>query len=97
MTKQELAEKIAAKTNLSKKSAEEAAVAFIDSVIEAVVAGDNVQLIGFGTFTSKDRPARNGRNPRTGETVKIAAAKVPVFKPGKGFKEALNVKKGKKK
>lgn len=97
MNKQDLVAKLADKAGLSKAGANEAITAFVDVVKEAVAGGDSVQLIGFGTFTSRERPAREARNPRTGEKVKIAAAKVPVFKAGKGFKEAMNVKKGKKK
>lgn len=90
MTKTELIEKMAEKANLSKKDAENALSAFIDSVKETVAGGDNVQLIGFGTFVVRERSAREGHNPRTGEVVKIAAAKVPAFKAGKAFKDAVN-------
>jgi len=90
MTKTELIAKMAEKANLSKKDAENALSAFIDSVKETVVGGDNVQLIGFGTFEVRERSAREGHNPRTGEVVKIAAAKVPAFKAGKAFKDAVN-------
>ena len=90
MTKTELIAKMAEKANLSKKDAENALTAFIDSVKETVAGGDNVQLIGFGTFEVRERSAREGHNPRTGEVVKIAAAKVPAFKAGKAFKDAVN-------
>ncbi len=90
MTKTELIAKMAEKANLSKKDAENALSAFIDSVKETVAGGDNVQLIGFGTFEVRERSAREGHNPRTGEVVKIAAAKVPAFKAGKAFKDAVN-------
>ena len=90
MNKSELIAKMAEKGELSKKDAEKALNAFVDAVKEAIAGGENVQLIGFGTFENRERAAREGRNPRTGETVKIAAAKVPAFKPGKAFKDALN-------
>ena len=90
MTKTELIAKMAEKANLSKKDAENALSAFIDSVKETVAGGDNVQLIGFGTFEVRERSAREGHNPRTGEVVKIAAAKVPAFKSVNAFKDAVN-------
>ncbi len=90
MNKSELIAKMAEKGELSKKDAEKALNAFVDAVKEAIAGGENVQLIGFGTFENRERAAREGRNPRTGETVKIAAAKVPAFKPGKAFKDAVN-------
>ena len=90
MTKTELIAKMAEKAYLSKKDAENALSAFIDSVKETVAGGDSVQLIGFGTFEVRERSAREGHNPRTGEVVKIAAAKVPAFKAGKAFKDAVN-------
>ena len=93
MNKSELVAALAAKTELSKKDAEKAVNAFVESVNEALTKGDKVQLIGFGTFAVKDRPARVARNPRT------AASKAPVFKAGKALKDKVNVpakKKGKK-
>ena len=89
MTKIELVEKISEKTALTKKDSEKALNAFIDSVKEAVAGGDKVQLIGFGTFEVRNRSARVGRNPRTGENVKIAATKTPAFKAGKAFKDVV--------
>lgn len=97
MNKTELAEKIAEKAGLSKTDAAKALNAAIESIEEAVVAGDQVQLIGFGTFKVSERSARTGRNPLTGETLKIAASKSPKFQPGKAFKEACNAKKSSKK
>ncbi len=98
MNKQELLTKVAEATNLSKKAAAEVIDAFTGAVVEAVAKGESVQLIGFGTFTSRERGAREARNPRTGEKIKIAAAKAPVFKAGKSFKDAVNApKKSKKK
>ena len=99
MNKSELAAALASKTELSKKDAEKTISSFIDIVSDSLAKGDKVQLIGFGTFMIKDRPARNARNPRTGEEIKIAAAKAPAFKGGKALKEKVNVpakKKGKK-
>ena len=99
MNKQELIAKISETTNLPKKSAAEAVDAFTSAVMEAVAKGDSVQLVGFGTFGCRERGAREARNPRTGEKIKIEAAKAPVFKAGKGFKDAVNkpAKKAKKK
>ena len=89
MNKTELVASIAEKANISKKDAEKALVAFIDSVAAELKAGGKVQLIGFGTFETRARAAKEGRNPRTGETIKIAASKVPAFKAGAGLKNAV--------
>ena len=90
MNKQELIKKIAQDAELTQKHAAAALESMVDSVKEAVAAGDKVQLIGFGTFESKKRDASTGRNPRTGKAVKIEAAVLPVFKAGKAFKDAVN-------
>lgn len=90
MNKNELVAAMAEKAELSKKDAEKALDAFKAVVEEALVKGDKVQLVGFGTFEAKERPARVGRNPRTGEEVKIAASKAPAFKAGKQLKDAVN-------
>ena len=90
MNKQELIKKVAQDAELTQKQAAAALESMMDSVKEAVAAGDKVQLIGFGTFESKKRDARTGRNPRTGKAVKIKAAVLPVFKAGKAFKDAVN-------
>ena len=90
MNKGELINKIAEGANLSKKDAGIALDAAINAVSDALAAGDSVQLIGFGTFAIKERAAREGRNPRTGEVVKIEAAKAPVFKAGKALKDKVN-------
>jgi hypothetical protein len=90
MNKTELIERIAVKAELSKKDAKDALEAALAVIQEAVVNGDPVQLVGFGTFSSSVRAARNGRNPLTGEKMEIKAAKVPKFKAGKCFKDALN-------
>ncbi len=90
MNKAELISSIADKSKLSKKDAEAALKGFIESVEEALENGEKVQLIGFGTFETRERAAREGRNPRTKETITIPASKVPVFKAGKDFKDRVN-------
>ena len=90
MNKVELVEAMAKKTGLSKKDAEAALKAFIDTVEFEVKKGRKVQLVGFGTFELSKRAARKGRNPQTGEALKIKASKTPKFKPGKAFKDAVN-------
>lgn len=90
MNKSELVAAIAEKAGVSKKDTEAMLKAFIETVEGTVKKGDKVQLIGFGTFEAKTRAARTGKNPRTGETIKIAAAKVPAFKAGAAFKDLLN-------
>ena len=90
MNKVELVEAMAKKTGLSKKDAEGALKAFIDTVEFEVKKGRKVQLVGFGTFEVSKRAARKGRNPQTGEAMKIKASKTPKFKPGKAFKDAVN-------
>jgi len=89
MNKTELIAALAGKAELSKKDAEKALNAFVEVVSDAMKAGDKVQLVGFGTFESKQRPARTARNPRTGEAVKIAASKTVSFKVGKALKDSL--------
>ena len=90
MNKTELVAKVAEKTGFTKKDAEKAVDAVFCSVEEAMVAGDKVQLVGFGTFEVKDREARTGRNPQSGAEIQIPASKNPTFKAGKGLKEAVN-------
>ena len=90
MNKTELIGAIAEKSGLSKKDSEKALAAAIDSITDALVAGDKVQLVGFGSFEVKTRAARTGRNPKTKEPVPIAASKVPVFKAGKALKESVS-------
>ena len=90
MNKSELISALAQKAELSKKDAEKALVAFVDVVTEALKTGDKVQLVGFGTFESKERPARTARNPRTGEAIEIAASKTASFKVGKALKDSMN-------
>lgn len=93
MNKTELIEAIAKKTELTKKDAEAALKAVIETIEGALKKGDKVQLVGFGTFETKKRKAREGRNPKTGATIKIAACKYPAFSAGKAFKEVVNKKK----
>ena len=90
MNKAELVSAIAEKTELKKVDAEKAVKAFVDVVTEELKKGGKVQLVGFGTFEVSKRAAREGRNPRTGETMKIAESVVPKFKPGKALKDAVN-------
>lgn len=90
MNKAELVAAIAERTELSKKDAEAAVKAFIDVVAEALKKGDKVQMVGFGTFEVVERAEREGRNPQTGATMKIAASKTPKFKAGKALKDAIN-------
>ena len=90
MNKTELIAAVAGKAAISKKDADKAVAAFVDSVIDALKAGDKVQLVGFGTFEVRERAARTGRNPKTKETITIAASKAPAFKAGKAFKEAID-------
>ncbi len=90
MNKTQFIEAIAAKADIKKKDAEAAVNAMTAVIAEALKAGDKVQLVGFGTFDVKERAAREGRNPRTGETIKIAASKSPAFSAGKGLKDAIN-------
>lgn len=97
MNKGELVTELAKKTELSRKDAEKVLNAFVDTVSASLAKGDKIQLIGFGTFEVKNRPARVARNPRTGEEIKIAASKAPVFKAGKGLKDKVNTKKKGKK
>ncbi len=89
MNKTELVNAVAEKAELSKKDAEKAVAAVLSAVEDALVAGDKVQLIGFGTFEVKQRAARTGHNPQTGETIEIAAAKIPSFKAGAALKNAV--------
>ena len=89
MNKTELINAVATKAEISKKDAEKALAAVLGSIEDALKAGDKVQLIGFGTFEVKERAARTGHNPKTGEAIEIAAAKVPSFKAGAALKTAI--------
>ena len=90
MNKNELIEAVAERTGLAKSDAARAVEAVLGTLTEALKRGDTVALSGFGTFLSKERAARTGRNPRTGESIAIPASRVPSFKAGKGLKDALN-------
>lgn len=89
MNKSELVSSVAEKAELTKKDAEKAVNALFSAIEEALAKGDKVQLVGFGTFEVRERSARKGRNPQTGEEIEIAAAKVPAFKAGKALKDAI--------
>ena len=89
MNKTELINAVAAKAEISKKDAEKALAAVLGSIEDALKAGDKVQLIGCGTFEGKERAARTGHNPKTGEAIEIAAAKMPSFKAGAALKNAV--------
>lgn len=89
MNKADLINVVAEKSSLSKKDAERAISATLEAINEALVAGDKVQLVGFGSFEVKSRAARVGRNPRTRESIEIPASKTPVFKAGKALKDAV--------
>ena len=90
MKKQELVAAIAQEAEISKKDADKALAAAINAISKALADGDKIQLVGFGTFEVRERAARTGKNPRTGEMIKIAASKVPAFKAGKALKDAIN-------
>jgi DNA-binding protein HU-beta len=90
MNKSQLIEKISIGADISKAAAERALNSFIEAVTDEIKTGEQVALVGFGTFSVSDRAARTGRNPQTGATIEIAAAKVPKFKPGKALKDACN-------
>ncbi len=89
MNKSEIVAAVAENAELSKVNAEKAVNAVIGTITDALVKGDKVQLVGFGTFEVRERGERTGKNPRTGETLKIAASKIPAFKPGKALKDSV--------
>ncbi|MDI9227931.1 DNA-binding protein HU-beta [Serratia bockelmannii] len=90
MNKSQLIDKIAAGADISKAAAGRALDAVIASVTDSMKAGDDVALVGFGSFTVRERSARTGRNPQPGKEIKLAAAKVPAFRAGKALKDAVN-------
>lgn len=92
MNKAELIASVAEKSELTKKDAEKAVSALLATVEETLAKGEKVQLVGFGTFEIRERAARKGRNPQTGEEIEIAAARVPVFKAGKALRGAISEK-----
>jgi len=89
MNKGELVDVIAEKANVTKKQADAVLTAALDAIVEAVSSGDKVTLVGFGSFEPRERKAREGRNPKTGDKMEIPATKVPAFSPGKLFKEKV--------
>jgi DNA-binding protein HU-beta len=90
MNKTELIDAVASSADLSKADATRAVDAVVDNITETLRKGDAVTLVGFGTFEVRERAARSGRNPQTGETIQIKASKAPAFKAGKAFKDAVN-------
>jgi len=90
MNKAELIDSVADEADISKAAAARAVDAMVAAVTRALKSGDTVTLVGFGTFAVRERSARSGRNPRTGETIKIGASSMPVFKAGKALKDAVN-------
>lgn len=89
MNKTELIQQVSERSELSKKDAGTAVDATFDAILNSLKSGNNVQLIGFGSFEVRERAARKGRNPQTGEEIEIAGSKVPAFKPGKALKDAV--------
>ncbi len=92
MNKAELCAAIVKKNNCTKKEAEKSLAAVTEVITEALAAGEKVQIVGFGSYEVRNRPARVARNPRTGEQIKIKASKAPVFKAGKALKDSVNKK-----
>ena len=90
MTKSELSTQVAAQASLTKASADAAVNAVFSAITDALANGETVTLTGFGTFTVRSREARQGRNPRTGESITIAASRIPAFKAGKALRDAVN-------
>ena len=90
MTKAELVEEVANSSDLTKKDAEVIVQTVLDSIVESLKNGEKIELRGFGSFRVRNRSSRQGRNPKTGSTVKVPAKKVPYFKPGKELKELIN-------
>ena len=90
MTKSELINQIAEKSELTKKDAEKAFSAVVSTITDALVSGEKVQIVGFGTFEVRDRKEKLSKNPQTGEAIKIPASKAPKFKAGKALKDSIN-------
>jgi len=90
LNKTELVSSVAEKADITKKDAEKVIASVLETIEGALAAGDKVQLVGFGTFEVRERAARTGRNPKTGEEIQIDATKVPAFKAGKALKDAVN-------
>lgn len=93
MNKGELIDMVASRAKVTKKEADAIITAIIETIMETVAEGEKITLVGFGSFESRDRKEREGRNPKTGETMLIPATKVPAFSPGKGFKDKVAPKK----
>ncbi|MBO8142409.1 MAG: HU family DNA-binding protein [Firmicutes bacterium] len=89
MTKSDLVDRVAEKSGLTKKDAGRAVDALFEAVTEALAGGERVQVVGFGTFEVRERAARRGRNPQTGQDIQISARKIPAFKAGKALKESV--------
>ncbi|GAP98560.1 DNA-binding protein HU [Leptolyngbya sp. NIES-2104] len=89
MNKGELVDAIASKASVTKKEADAILTAMVDTILETVASGDKVTIVGFGSFEARERQAREGRNPATGAAIQIPATRVPVFAPGKGFKDRV--------
>ena len=90
MNKTEIIEAMADSADISKAAAARALDGMVEAIVRSMKQGEQVSLVGFGTFSVRDRAAREGRNPQTGETIQIKASKIPSFKAGKGLKDALN-------
>jgi len=90
MIKADLISRISQELNIPKQEAEEGVNLFFETIREAILKGEEIEIRGFGSFRFRNRTSRSGRNPRTGETIKIKASKVPTFKPGKALKDAVN-------
>lgn len=90
MNKGQLAERLAGRTGMSRATAKDAVDGVFATIGEALANGEEARILGFGTFATRNRPARTARNPRTGETMAVAASTVPVFKPGRTLKDAVN-------
>ena len=90
MNKTELIAAVAEKAGITKKDSDAAVNTTLDTIVEMVAAGDKVQLVGFGTFEPRERSAKTGKNPRTGESIEIPASKIPAFKACKAFKDIVN-------
>ncbi len=91
MNKTELVSEIAQRSGMTKKDTEKFVSTFVSVVQETIASGDTVAILGFGTFSARDRSARQGRNPKTGEAIHIPASRVPVFRPGRTFRDSVDV------
>ena len=94
MNKAEVVSHVAAEASVTRATADRLASAVFSTIADALAGGETVTIAGFGTFSTRDRPARDGRNPRTGESIAIAASRTPAFKPGKTLRDAVNRERG---